>query len=240
MDENGSTNIPAIEMVEVWNLSLAEFEPERRIDIKHIADLYRSMQDNGYNLRYPIQATYDYIVGDGHRRLTCARKLHDQGDKRFTSVPVFRAEPGVTADQIWHEANSNRMNISSSDDLVAYNRGMKFPIAVHGGEIEWLEDLGGRKLLKYLEERGFGSNLSREARGIAKYCDMEEDRDFLMRTVYWLARWNMQTPARYARKTNADHRMLAQAVYDDVPIATEGSIRFLKPSDFKTKKGAMG
>ncbi len=195
-----------INMVSVDELRAAKFNPNKRTTPKNLSGLMSSVAANG--MPVPIVITEDKHVGDGHRRLACAKLLG------WTEVPAV-VWPGKTAEQIWSTLNAHQMNMTAAQWLEAVVCGMsidqpEIPRRLANDIRELLEILDQDTVWRLIEEGRSPDILS-----TAKYINRKiewSDREHLVATIKWLIEYNASNKARNIISGAYDVGILAEAI----------------------------
>lgn len=207
-----------IVQIDVGGLKTARFQPKKRIRLERLAGLMSSIAQHGMPI--PIAVTEDYTVGDGHRRLACAKEL------TWSTVPCV-VWPGVTAEQIFSILNGHQMSMTPAQWLEAVFLGLSLeqpeiprPLAK---TIQELIDLVDDDTVWQIVEEGKSPDILKHARFVAGKLGWLEDNDGnerVRRIIGWFLRHNTQAMARHAIATGYDD-VLAEAIEADEPIKME-------------------
>lgn len=197
-----------VNAVKIDDLKTAKFNPSRRTAPKSLTGLMSSISAHG--MPVPIVITEDGRVGDGHRRLACARLLG------WETVPAV-VWKGKTAEQIWSMLNAHQMSMSKAQWLEAVVCGM----SVNQPEIprQLANDI--RELLSLLDadtvwrlvEDGRSPDILATAKYINRKLDWgADDKGRLVKTIMWLIDFNASNKARNIISGAYDMSVLAEAI----------------------------
>jgi ParB-like chromosome segregation protein Spo0J len=200
--------------VEIGKLKPAKFNPVKRTLPAKLGGLMGSMARHG--MPVPIVITEDNEVGDGHRRLACAKKLGWQ------TVPAVMWN-GMTAQEIWSTLNAHQMSMTPAQWLEAVVCGLPIDQPEIPGPLaktirELLELLDDDIVWRIVEE-GKSPEILKTARFVAsKLGWLDENSDErLRRIIQWFLEHDAQAKARAALATGYDD-LLAEAIETNQPI----------------------
>ena len=204
--------VGTIEYVEVDSITVSGINPIKRTDIKASDELLVSMRKHGYIEFYPILLSADGKVGDGHRRLECAKMLG------IDSVPVLRTDKTV-------------------EELIAYNAGAKTfrtiewdtvsfsKVEVSSDVARWhklLDDIAGPSALALVSEYGKSSRISAYLRSMLLYIGKIGDKEYGLNALRWMLANNQQRAIIDAMKDSVSPSIILDAISNNRRL-TRGS-----------------
>lgn len=200
-------------MVKREDLKAAPWNPQIRVQIQYLRDLRASMEADGFWDFMPILADKNGVIIDGHRRWTVAKLLN------IEDVPVTIVDDD--ADKIWSGINGTHMSLTGAQTLQAVSSGLKTRPPKFARLIAQLEDAIGEAGAKELGQRGISPGVMNVARRIARYCLLEDDREFMRLTVYWIVN-NSRMSVVTARAINdgVDPNVIEKAVRGNKTLTT--------------------
>jgi ParB/RepB/Spo0J family partition protein len=198
--------------VAIDDLKPATWNPDIRVQLRYIKDLRDSIETNGFFEFEPILVDKNGVIIDGHRRWTAAKQVG------LTEVPVIIVDDD--ADRIWAILNGTRMDLSGQQVLQAVSRGLKSRPAKYASMINRLTDLVGEDVVKQLGRRGVSPFVVNQAMRIARYCLLDQDKEFLQKTVLWLTSYaRMNTITTRAIRESVDSKVIEKAIRGDKPLS---------------------
>jgi ParB-like chromosome segregation protein Spo0J len=175
--------MPEFQKLSPQDITIAHFNPIRRINRTSLSGLILSIQQHG--ILEPLALTKDRILADGHRRFACANILE------LKEIPVaIHTELDLDAPALWVVLNAESMNLTPAQWLDAVVHGL--PLDTRGfpesmkRRIMRLRFLLGKDGLAELVEMGRSPNILDTAERIQKYCGKKNDEDFVRKTLLWL------------------------------------------------------
>lgn len=203
--------------IEITKLRPSKFNPVKRTLPAKLGGLMGSIAQ--YGMPVPIVITEDFEVGDGHRRLACAKKLG------WDKVPVIIWR-GMTTEQIWSTLNAYQMNMTPAQWLEAVVCGLsinqpEIPQALAKTIRELLELLDDDTVWRIVEE-GKSPEILKTARYVAGKLGWLDDNadDRVRRIIGWFLEHDSQAMARYAIGSGNDDK-LAEAIENNKPLELE-------------------
>jgi hypothetical protein len=178
----------------------APFNPATRTEPRNLKRLLNLIRDKGF--RFPVYLSRDGVLGDGHRRVACAKIIG------LADVPAMRFD--LSADELF-EMNDGMKTITDAQLLDAYRRGFRRIRQSKLDRIHSLRDLVGEDGITRLADKGVSIHILSMARMVANYCDNDDHR-FLARCIWWLVDYNQQFAARSAIREMIDPDVLEMAI----------------------------
>ena len=200
-----------IEMVDVQELQLSDFNPPSRSESKNIRDLVKSMNKSGFWKYSPILIA-NGIVADGHRRIAAAKICN------ITKIPAIKIEGDHQ--KVWVEMNSIKRAIYGKDWISAVSNGLSADIAMTTNKcrVGNIISVGGVDLLKYFNDNGLTSYTMELARHVAKYIGLETDNAVLIQIVHWMKETKSTNAVKMAMKEQIDPRILLEIILGNEPL----------------------
>lgn len=198
-------NIDAVPFEVVFRMPVADivpapFNPASRTSPRNLKRLLTLIREKGF--RFPVYLSRDGVLGDGHRRVACAKIIG------LPDVPAMRFD--LSADELF-EMNDGMKTITDAQLLDAYRRGFRRIRSSKLGRIQTLRDLIGEDGINRLADQGVSIHILSMARMVANYCDID-DNQFLSKCIWWLVDCNQQFAARSAMREGIDPDVLEVAV----------------------------
>lgn len=192
--------------VEVSKLKPARFNPQRRTDTGKLSTLMASIATNG--IMTPIAITEGYEIGDGHRRVVCAKALN------LETIPA-RMYYGMTTAEIWCSLNASQMSMTPAQWWEAVVHGLPLeskdiPRSLQRliGELQVLlepETIWG------LVDRGVSPKILDTAKYVGRYMGWTEPEQ-VAKIIKWFALHETQFKARRIVSDQHDPEILIEAV----------------------------
>lgn len=168
-----------VKMVRIGRLSPAPFDPEIRRDDKYTKNLVQSMKEYGFWLDKPITITKDYVIADGHRRWTVAKKLG------IREVPCIVTHLDI--ETAWAQGMATTRPISAKEVFQAYSKGLReIPNNATGGTIKSIKNKYGEDLILYLAEHGLSTSPVMYAERTCSYIGWEKSVENIRKVVLWI------------------------------------------------------
>ena len=205
-----------IEIIDIELLKFAEFNPPSRTetDLRYLKE---SIERYGFWSFRPIICTEDYVIADGHRRVTIAKSLG------ITEVPVMCVK-NVTLSELWAQLNVSQV-ISPGQVMEAYSLGLSVLPSKQKNNIALLESVIGIEGIKRLVKSGKVSPaIYGVASRIVNYCGRKGDVDFLGKTIFWMVDLQMQSVARQAIMNGSPSEIVEKAIEEKRPLMVGLSI----------------
>ncbi len=197
-----------VEMMDVDEIKTADFNPVLRTKPNKLMALMDDIAENG--IEVPLIIGSDGILGDGHRRLYCAKHL---GIKK---VPVIRSKR--TSIELY-TINKTQKPTRGGEWLQAVHQG--FPIDLvpkrYRREIENLQRVLSKDEFSEIAENGKSPTVMQFARFVGRFVGDTSD-DMLRRIVKWFYKHGMQYKARKAIEEGASPQVILRAINEDRPI----------------------
>ena len=193
------------EMVPIEKLSSAPFQPEMRLkENDNLKDLRKSISEMG--ILRPLAVTADYEIGDGHRRLWCARELG------LTHVPCQVYE-GLTLADLFGHLNIQR-SLSPAEQAIAWcgSDGAMVVDRRVRRNIQHIIDHCGAEGMDALAAHGASPSIWSEVRAIARYTGKLQDRRFLRMAFYYLLTSKVRNQMRRALEAGTPPEIIVSAV----------------------------
>lgn len=166
-------------IVRIDRIKCAEHNPDTRIDPNSRAEVRKLAKSiSTITCIYPPIVTDNMTLVEGHRRYAAA-KLN--GEKY---IEVFIVS-GISPEELYIQLNSNQKSLSANDWLKVY---LVNPLAVRPKlrtEFDNALAAVGRVPLKKLTQKNLSIATYRQAKRIARYCEMPYD-SFVKKTLLWL------------------------------------------------------
>lgn len=187
-------------------LKPARFNPTKRTMPKNLGGLMGSIASNG--MPVPIVITENMEVGDGHRRLACAKAL------KWPTVPAV-VWKGKTAQEIWSILNAHQMSMTPAQWLEAVVCGMsidqpEIPRSLANTIRELLDILDDETVWQIVEE-----GKSPEILKTAKFVNNKigwSDKEHTVKTIQWFLAFDGQAKARAVITGGYEIDILAECI----------------------------
>lgn len=172
--------------VDVNKLKPAPFDPEIRRSDKYTEGLLHSMKTYGYWPDKPITITKDYVIADGHRRWTVAKKL---GVKKVPCIIT-----NLDLEVAWAQGMATTRPISSRETFQAYDKGLReIPKNSTGNILKGIVnffDAGGQgegdKMVGYLTSHGLATSPVNYAKRTCQYLGWEASVENVKKVTIWI------------------------------------------------------
>jgi hypothetical protein len=202
--------VNTIQMVDVNEIKSAPFNPRDRVERRALKKLLEDIRAIGFVMSPLLYSTIDDMLGDGHRRLACAKILG------LTHVPVQYLP--LTAAQIYALANNGSRPQGGQGWSTAAALG--YPIndlpTQHRRLIEaWIEALGPEDFAEMAQRRS--NDLVRVAQTLCRFVG-ETGPDALRVALLWLDKHNMSRPFIDAKRDGIATEAVKRAIADDRPL----------------------
>lgn len=198
-------------MVKRDTLRPSPWNPEIRTQLEYLKDLRESMATDGFWDFCPLLVDKSGVIIDGNRRWVVAKLLG------IDDVPVTIVDDD--ADRIWAMYNGTRMNLTGPQALQAFASGLKTRPPKFAALIARLEAVIGEEGAKQLGQRGVSPGVINVARRVGRYCLLEDDKEFMRLTVFWLVNHShMTTLVIRAIREGVDANILERAIRGNRPL----------------------
>ena len=191
----------------IVDLKPARFNPTKRTLPKNLGGLISFIVQNG--MPVPIVVTEDMEVGDGHRRLACAKSLG------WETVPtvVWR---GKTAEEIWSILNAHQMNMTPAQWLEAVVCGMsvdqpEIPRKLANLIREMIDTLDEELVWRIVED-GRSPDILSTAKFVNRKIGWEDKGEQLSKTVQWLLDFSASFKVRQVISGDYDLDVVADCI----------------------------
>lgn len=193
--------------ISISDLKPAKFNPTRRTLPKNLAGLMGSIAQNG--MPVPIVITEDYEVGDGHRRLACAKNLG------WEKVPVV-VWRGKTSEEIWSILNAHQMNMTPAQWLEAVVCGMsieqpEIPRRLANLIREMVDTLDDEMIWRIVED-GRSPDILSTAKFVNRKIGRDDTGESLAKTVKWLLDYSASFKVRQVISGDYDLEVIAECI----------------------------
>lgn len=199
--------------VQIYEVPVSEikesgFNPPSRTRIRHDDPLLISMRVKGFDPEYPVMIGIDGRLGDGHRRLACAKLL------------------GI--DKIWV-----RKSTKTAEELVLFNYGTR-PIKTSHWDYmskrieppppvkrkhERLKALAGPDAVDLVVEYNKATDVVSVLAKVIDYTGQKNKGQVVGRKIlHWLVSQNQIHPARMAMQEYIDPAVLIEAINNNRPL----------------------
>jgi len=189
------------------SLRPAKFNPTKRTMSKNLGGLMSSIAQNG--MPVPIVVTENSEVGDGHRRLACAKALG------WSTVPVV-VWRGRTAEEIWSTLNAHQMNMTPAQWLEAVVCGMsveqpEIPRKLANLIREMIDTLDADLVWKIVED-GRSPDILSTAKFVNRKIGWADNGEQLAKTVQWLLDFSASFKVRQVISGDYDLDVVADCI----------------------------
>ena len=194
-----------IQDVAVDDLKSAPFQPEMRLkENNNLKELLASIAEMG--ILRPLAVTEDYEVGDGHRRLWCAKELG------METVPC-QIYAGLTLPDLFGHLNIQRP-LSPAEQAIAW----------HGSGGAVVVDRRTKRHLNYIIEHcgdegvaalaahGASPSIWQEARAVGRRVGLLQDKTFMRETFYYLLTTGSRYQMRKALEAGTPPEIIIDAI----------------------------
>lgn len=207
------TFVPKIVMVPVGTIQCAPFNPENRTEEnERLKNLMQGIKDLG-GIVYPLIVSSDNRLIDGHRRLTCAKKL---GIKEVPCIVL-----PLELQRAWIVLNDTQLPIMGGGwtEIVYHGVSIANLPPKQRRALQQIYDLVGDDGIEAMatKARPMSPHVLSWAKRICRYIDDTTD-EMLGMTLFWLIKHNMQKPARFAIEAGIAPNVLARSIKSDKPI----------------------
>ena len=167
--------------IKLSELTNAAYNPPHRI--LDVADLVTAIRQTGYVT--PIVVTKDGVIVEGHRRVAACRELGMEG------IPAHVVDASE-AEKLYAALNAAIKKHTGADHLHVYLRSPDaLSLSARRG-MSKMEQAIGREVMEVLADRGGSMATYRQAVQVARYCNVEDETEWLKSIVLWLIK-NRQT-----------------------------------------------
>lgn len=203
---------PKIVMLSVSEIIAAPFNPPDRVAKEALTVLEAQIKELG-GIIIPLIVSKDMRLIDGHRRLTCAKRLG------MKEVPAIITSLGLQAG--WAGLNTSAMPINGKQFVNANANGLDdaYLPKSQRRKIQRLRTLAGDNYEEYAAA-GVSTSVLSIVNRIGAYTGDKSDA-FLGDVLRWVIKHRMQTPARKAIEANVHPDVLRQAIRQDRPIVQD-------------------
>lgn len=205
-------------LVDPDDLELAEENPETRTASVAVRELEASMILHGPLPWCPVVVSVEGKVGDGHRRVTVARKLKAGGDSRFNAIPVMYTD--VPLRRLWAMLNVGKRPVFPREWLHVYlhfNLALAdLPKATAKG-MEMIEDLVGREGLWRLYREGGAPPIWTPVYRLCAHCK-QRSPDAQRLALWWCLKHKAQDRINKCIKAGMSAEQLWAYVRSDKPL----------------------
>lgn len=192
--------IPIDEVKPAW------FNPPIRESAKNLKPLLSMLK--GRNTIPPIWLSRDGVLGDGHRRLACAKQMG------FKTILAIRFD--LTVEEVW-AMNFGTRPITPREIMIAYDLGYLNVPTKRLRPILNLQHVIGKDGIHELVVLGVSPGIYNEARRIVNYVQ-NDSSDFEKASIWWLARSKQRFMVRKAIDGGIDPEILEKAVFENKRI----------------------
>lgn len=198
--------------IRVADVKVSGLNPVSRTAIRATDGLLESMRKYGWIDAYPIKLSHDGYVGDGHRRLACAKKL---GINEITAIRT-----DYTVAQL----------ISFNQGTRQWNQEAWDAVAVKGVEVSagakqaqtLLEKLAGPDALEYVRDHGKSAAIGETLNRFLRYVNRTGDPIFGKKALCWIVEWNQGAEVKNAIKDLTEPQLLIDAVRNNRRLRRSG------------------
>ena len=194
-----------IEMVAVEKLKAAPFQPDARLkENDNLKYLLKSISEMG--ILRPLAVTAFYEVGDGHRRLWCAKELG------LTHVPCQVYE-GLTLADLFGHLNIQR-SLSPAEQAIAWY-GSDGALVVDRRvrrNIQHILDHCGDEGMTALTSHGASPSIWQEVRAVGRRTGKLQDKRFMRETFYYLLTSGARYQIRKALEAGTPPEIIIDAI----------------------------
>ena len=199
------------EMVNVRELKEADFNPALRTSEKALHYLLEQIKESGEMT--PIEIGTDGIIGDGHRRLACAKLLG------WEEVPIIKSKMR-TSYQIYL-ANDGRVTRSTkgAEWLQAVNQGFPLDEVPPSARnyIRYLYDVLEEGDINEMATLGKSPSIVQVVRKVVAHIGANE-RAEKRKILLWIYRHGIQFATRKAIEDGCPPEVVIEAIEEDRPI----------------------
>jgi hypothetical protein len=187
-------------LVDPDTLELAEENPEVRTTSAATRELEANMALHGPLPWLPVVMSAENKVGDGHRRVTVARKLKAAGDTRFNEIPVMFTE--IPLRRLWAMMNIGKRPVRPQEWLHVY---LHFELLLGDlpqatrRQIDMLEQLVGRDGLWRLYHEGGAPPVWTPVDRLCRHCKQRSPEAYRL-ALWWCVKHRMQDKINKAIK----------------------------------------
>lgn len=211
MNENGK-----VTWVSIDDLQLSGINPLSRSFIVG-SDLLKSFEKHGFLPYHPILLSSDGMVGDGHRRLACAKLLG------IEKVPVIHT--GASVKELIGSNTGGRSFLTTDWDKVQYFGVEASPTASKYQAI--LRKYAGDDALDYVVGARKSSRISEYLRKLLIYIGKDGDVEYGFKTLRWMVENNMQRVVIDAIKDDTSPDIFIDAINNN-RVLSRGKWRLSK------------
>lgn len=186
----------------VNEVRMAPFNPVGRTEKRNVRVLLKAIQKAGRVIE-PVKLSRDGVLGDGHRRVTCARMLgletvpairYDLSAGELFALNGYALPPNI---QQWGEAHALGLDI--------------LPSSKAGKIVEFEQAVGADDYRKIVVEMRKSPTIHSTAKRIMRYCSNDEPA-FYNRAVWWMINQEMQVDAKTAMHDGISPDALEDAI----------------------------
>ena len=193
-----------VEFVDIGLLNTSELNPETRTRYVHLTDLLDSMKQRGFLANHPISVTKDYVIGDGHRRVACAKRLN------IETVPVIVCDNTVE-ELMSQNAGAKPWRLGDWPDSVEH------PKSVRDFE-ESLLFMAGSNAVNIVRGYKKSPRIGYTLKRLLSYVGIIDDVAFGEKALIWLCAFGMQNHVTGAMKDLTDPSIILDAINNEKPL----------------------
>ena len=196
----------------VAEIRFAPFNPPTRTTSAKLEDLLQSVKEFG--VIEPVKLSRDGMLGDGHRRVSCARQAG------VMQVPAIRYDKSI---EDLFALNGYSMAVNPVGWIQAYVAGNRNVPLTTKRKIENLIEVVGWEGAVKLAAMNVSPHIYSMATMIANYCETDS-LDFKRRAVWWMVDNRQQFVVRRAIGGGIDPEVLMVAIKKDRPIMQQWKV----------------
>jgi len=203
-----------VEMINIEDVKTAAFNPALRTSENRLYDLKKAIEESGEI--YPIQIGKDGILGDGHRRLACAKALG------WELIPAIRSKTRTSVEI--YLANDGRVSRSTkgAEWFQAVEQGFPLDMVPAGSRnyIAYLYKILKSTEIKSMVKSGQSPTIANFTRRVMDHIG-SDDPDMARKVCIWLYKHGIQYPVRKALEDGCPPETVIAAIEADRPIIRE-------------------
>ncbi len=200
-----------IEMVKISDVKEAKFNPALRTSEKALKYLLEQIGESGEMT--PLEIGTDGILGDGHRRLACARILE------WEKVPTLKSKTRTSYQMFL--ANDGRVTKSTkgAEWLQAVNQGYPLEHVPPSAKnyISYLYDILDQDDINAMATLGKSPSIVQVVRKVVAHIGASENAE-KRRILLWIYRHGIQFATRKAIEDGCPPEVVIEAIEEDRPI----------------------
>lgn len=190
-------------------IKLAPFNPSMRTTGQSLHDMLNDIREQG--VMYPVSLSRDGFLGDGHRRVACAKIIG------LKSIPAMRFDKSV--EQLFR-LNGIQRPVTDRDWVQVWVSGNHDVPNKNSKRIGRVIEIVGEAGMQALAAKQRGTSMLDVTRMIVNYCEKDEP-EFIHKTFWWLLNTGQQFAARSAMRTGVSPDILEDAVLNNRHIIRE-------------------